>query len=39
MVVLNPEQREIVTFVQKGHNALITGQAGVGKSEVVRHII
>ena len=35
MVVLNPEQREIVTFVQKGHNALITGQAGVGKSEVV----
>ena len=35
MVVLNQEQRKVVTFVQNGHNALITGQAGVGKSEVV----
>ena len=36
---LNGDQREIVKFAAKGHNLLITGQAGVGKSEVVKRII
>ena len=36
---LNAEQSHIVNFVQKGHNVLVTGQAGVGKSEVVKFII
>ena len=36
---LNADQSDIVNFVQKGHNVLITGQAGVGKSEVVKFII
>lgn len=36
---LNDDQEEIVSFAAKGHNLLITGQAGVGKSEVVKRII
>ena len=36
---LNPDQEQIVNFAAKGHNLLITGQAGVGKSEVVKRII
>ena len=39
MVDLNIQQAEVVAFVKQGHNTLITGQAGVGKSEVVRYII
>ena len=39
MVDLNTQQAEVVAFVKQGHNTLITGQAGVGKSEVVRYII
>jgi len=36
---LNGDQRKIIKFAAKGHNLLITGQAGVGKSEVVKRII
>lgn len=36
---LNDDQNTIVKFALEGHNLLITGQAGVGKSEVVRTII
>ena len=32
---LTREQLEILKFVRKGHNLVITGQAGVGKSRVV----
>ena len=35
---LTREQLEILEFVRKGHNLVITGQAGVGKSRVVRAI-
>ena len=35
---LTREQLEILKFVRKGHNVVITGQAGVGKSRVVRAI-
>ena len=35
---LTREQLEILKFVRKGHNLVITGQAGVGKSRVVRAI-
>ena len=38
-IKLNADQEQIVTFAAKGHNLLITGQAGVGKSEVVKRII
>ena len=38
-VQLNGDQQEIVKFASEGHNLLITGQAGVGKSEVVKRII
>lgn len=30
------DQSQIVDFAFEGHNVLITGQAGVGKSEVVK---
>ena len=36
---LNEDQNTIVKFASEGHNLLITGQAGVGKSEVVKTII
>ena len=36
---INADQERIVTFAAKGHNLLITGQAGVGKSEVIKQII
>ena len=36
---LNKDQNTIVKFASEGHNLLITGQAGVGKSEVVKKII
>ena len=39
MFQLNCDQRNILKFVLAGHNALITGQAGVGKSVVVRECI
>ena len=39
MTSLTAEQEEIVHFVRSGHNVLLTGQAGVGKSEVVRTLI
>jgi len=35
----NTDQSVTVNFVQKGHNVLINGQAGVGKSEVLKFII
>ena len=35
---LTREQLEILEFVRKGHILVITGQAGVGKSRVVRAI-
>ncbi|XP_022779512.1 ATP-dependent DNA helicase PIF1-like [Stylophora pistillata] len=38
-VKLNVDQSKIVDFAFKGHNLLITGQAGVGKSEVVKAFI
>jgi hypothetical protein len=39
MFELNYEQSSVVKLVKDGHNVLIMGQAGVGKTEVVRHII
>ena len=38
-IQLNDDQQTIVDFAAEGHNLLITGQAGVGKSEVVKRII
>jgi len=38
-IKLNADQEQIVTFAAKGHNLLIAGQAGVGKSGVVKQII
>ena len=38
-IKLNVDQEQIVNFSVKGRNLLITGQAGVGKSEVVKRII
>ena len=39
MFQLNSDQRNILKFVLAGHNTLTTGQAGVGKSEVVTECI
>ena len=39
MLQLNSDKKNIIKFVFAGHNALITGQAGVGKREVVRECI
>lgn len=36
---MNKEQADVVTFVLQGHNVLVTGQAGVGKSTVVESIL
>ena len=36
---LTEEQTEIFQFARTGHNLLITGQAGTGKSWVVNTII
>ena len=38
-IKLNAHQEQTVTFAAKGHNLLITGQAGVGISEVVKRMI
>ena len=38
-IKLNGEQEEILKFAVEGHNLLITGQSGVGKSEVVKRIL
>ena len=38
-IQLNGDQQEIVKFPAEGHNLLITCQAGMGKSEVVKRII
>ena len=38
-IQLNSDQKEIVDFAKAGHNLFITGQGGVGKSEVVKQII
>ena len=38
-IQLNAGQDKIVKFADEGHNLLITGQAGVGKSEVIKRII
>jgi len=35
---LTPEQAEIFQFARSGHNLLITGQAGTGKSTLVNSI-
>lgn len=39
MSVLTPGQAQIVSVASRGHNLLITGQAGTGKSTVVEEII
>jgi len=39
MGMLTPGQAQIVSVVRKGHNLLITGQAGSGKSTVVKEIM
>ena len=39
MSVLTPGQAQIVSVASKGHNLLITGQAGTGKSTMVEEII
>lgn len=39
MSVLTPGQAQIVSVVRKGRNLLITGQAGSGKSTVVKEIM
>ena len=39
MSVLTPGQAQIVSVASRGHNVLITGQAGTGKSTVVEEII
>ena len=39
MSVLTPGQPQIVSVASRGHNLLITGQAGTGKSTVVEEII
>ena len=36
---LNAVRLEILEFVKHGHNVMITGQGGVGKSEVVKSIV
>ena len=38
-MALNAEQAEALQFVSAGHNLLITGQAGVGKSRLVASIV
>ena len=38
-MALNAEQEEALKFVSAGHNLLITGQAGVGKSRLVTSIL
>lgn len=38
-MILTAGQAEIVSFASKGHNVIITGQAGTGKSLVVGEII
>ena len=38
-IKLNIDQEEILEFSVEGHNLFITGQGGVGKSEVVKQII
>ena len=37
-MALNAEQAEALQFVSAGHNLLITGQAGVGKSRLVARL-
>ncbi len=39
MFQLNSDQKNILKFVLAGHNVLVTGQAGAGKSEVVKESI
>ena len=36
---MTKEQADAVQFVSQGHNVLLTGQAGVGKSTVVQSIL
>ena len=38
-MILTPGQAEVVSIACKGHNLLVTGQAGTGKSTVVNEII
>ena len=38
-IKLNGDQEEILEFASQGHNLFITGQGGVGKSEVVKRIV
>ena len=38
-MALNAEQAEALQFVSVGHNLLITGEAGIGKSRLVASIV
>ena len=39
MNLLNEEQRYAVSSVMEGHNILLTGSAGTGKSYTIKYII
>ena len=38
MAMLNSEQLKVFSIVSSGHNAVVTGQAGTGKSYMMKYI-
>ena len=38
-MILTPSQREVIRIACQGHDLLVTGQAGTGKSTIVTEII
>ena len=38
-MILTPSQREVIRIACLGHDLLVTGQAGTGKSTIVTEII